>query len=85
MAIGMKLRWPSRLSLAHRPTVRKERHIIRAVLRNMLFLRFSQLLDYLFEEVKLLPAVLVKEVEGAYGRDNFGETGEEISFVSHLP
>ena len=44
-----------------------------------------QLLDYLFEEVKLLPAVLVKEVEGAYGTDNFGETGEEISFVSHLP
>ena len=30
---------------------------------------------------KLLPAVLVKEVEGAYGTDDFGETGEEISFV----
>ena len=81
MAIGMKLRWPSRLSLAHRPTVRKERHIIRAVLRNMPFLSFFVVARLFFLGCQTLPAVLVKEVEGAYGTDDFGETGEEISFV----
>ena len=85
MAIGMKLRCSTRssgrrsvwLSFAKRPTVRKERNIITAVVRKIPFLRifFCYLTDILLE-VKILPAVFVKKVEGAYGTEDFGETGE---------
>ena len=84
MAIGMKLRCSTRssgrrsvrLSFAKRPTVRKERNIITAVVRKIPFLRISCYLTDILLEVKMLPAVFVKKVEGAYGTEDFGETGE---------
>ena len=84
MAIGMKFRCSTRsrgrrsvwLSFAKRPTVRKERNIITAVVRKIPFLRISCYLTDILLEVKVLPAVFVKKVEGAYGTEDFGETGE---------
>ena len=84
MAIGMKLRCSTRssgrrsvwLSFANKPTVRKERNIITAVVRKIPFLRICCYLTDILLEVKILPAVFVKKVEGAYGTEDFGETGE---------
>ena len=84
MAIGMKLRFSTIssgrrsvwLSFAKRPTVRKERNIITAVVRKIPFLRISCYLTDILLEDKVLPAVFVKKVEGAYGTEDFGETGE---------
>ena len=84
MAIGMKLRCSTTssgrrsvwLSFAKRPTVRKERNIITAVVRKIPFLRICCYLTDILLEDKVLPAVFVKKVEGAYGTEDLGETVE---------
>ena len=50
-----------------------------AVVRKIPFLKnISVILKTLISsDIKLLPAVLVKEVEGADGTEDFGETGKE--------
>ena len=84
MAMGMKLRWvtssrgrrPAWPSRANTPTVRKERQIMTAVVRKIPFLEKIVIPKISILKI-FLPAVLVKEVEGADGTEDFCQTGKK--------